>query len=153
MYSSNYLNHSGVKGMQWGKRRYQNLDGSLTEEGKIHYGRSGNKNNNPEDKRFNQRKNLGEAAANASRSAADIARNFSKKTPKNSPARSMSDKELRDTINRLNLERQYDQLTGADTRKGAVAAEKILTTTASVVSISVGVMTMIEMSRKLKNGG
>lgn len=30
--------HHGVKGQSWGKRRYQNPDGSLTEEGRRHYG-------------------------------------------------------------------------------------------------------------------
>ena len=33
-----FLAHHGVKGQKWGKRRYQNLDGSLTPEGRIHYG-------------------------------------------------------------------------------------------------------------------
>jgi hypothetical protein len=32
------LYHHGVKGQSWGKRRYQNPDGSLTPEGYIHYG-------------------------------------------------------------------------------------------------------------------
>ena len=31
---SNSLTHSGVMGMRWGVRRYQNEDGSLTEKGK-----------------------------------------------------------------------------------------------------------------------
>lgn len=35
---SNYLIHYGVVGMKWGERRYQNYDGSLTEEGRLHYG-------------------------------------------------------------------------------------------------------------------
>lgn len=30
--------HHGVEGMKWGKRRYQNEDGSLTPEGRVHYG-------------------------------------------------------------------------------------------------------------------
>lgn len=34
----NDLKHYGVVGMHWGIRRYQNEDGSLTTEGKIHYG-------------------------------------------------------------------------------------------------------------------
>ena len=33
-YSSDYLYHHGIKGMQWGVRRYQNSDGSLTAAGK-----------------------------------------------------------------------------------------------------------------------
>ena len=33
-YNSDYLYHHGIKGMQWGVRRYQNPDGSLTAAGK-----------------------------------------------------------------------------------------------------------------------
>lgn len=33
-----YLAHHGVKLQKWGVRRYQNTDGSLTEEGREHYG-------------------------------------------------------------------------------------------------------------------
>ncbi len=39
-YSSNPLNtikHSGIKNMRWGVRRFQNKDGTLTEEGKERY--------------------------------------------------------------------------------------------------------------------
>lgn len=32
-----YLSHHGTKGMKWGIRRYQNPDGSLTEDGKKRY--------------------------------------------------------------------------------------------------------------------
>ncbi len=34
----NVLVHHGVVGMKWGVRRYQNADGSLTAEGRHHYG-------------------------------------------------------------------------------------------------------------------
>lgn len=33
------LYHWGIKGMRWGIRRYQNEDGTFTEEGKTRYGR------------------------------------------------------------------------------------------------------------------
>ena len=33
-----YICHSGIKGMKWGVRRYQNEDGTLTAEGKERYG-------------------------------------------------------------------------------------------------------------------
>ena len=34
-----YLKHHGIPGQKWGERRYQNEDGSLTEEGRRRYGR------------------------------------------------------------------------------------------------------------------
>lgn len=33
-----YIAHHGIKGQQWGVRRWQNEDGSLTTEGRVHYG-------------------------------------------------------------------------------------------------------------------
>lgn len=38
-----YLAHFGIKGQKWGVRRYQNEDGSLTGEGRSHYGVGENK--------------------------------------------------------------------------------------------------------------
>ena len=35
--SDNYLAHHGIKGQQWGVRRFQNEDGTLTEAGKDRY--------------------------------------------------------------------------------------------------------------------
>lgn len=34
---ADYICHSGIKGMKWGVRRYQNEDGTLTDEGKERY--------------------------------------------------------------------------------------------------------------------
>ena len=39
-----YLIHYGIKGQQWGRRRYQNEDGSLTAAGKEHYDVGGDSN-------------------------------------------------------------------------------------------------------------
>lgn len=38
--SAEFIAHHGIKGQRWGVRRYQNSDGSLTEEGKLRYGDS-----------------------------------------------------------------------------------------------------------------
>ena len=38
-----YIAHHGIKGQKWGVRRFQNEDGSLTPEGRKHYGVEGKK--------------------------------------------------------------------------------------------------------------
>lgn len=46
VYRTDELYHHGIKGQRWGVRRYQNADGSLTEEGYQHWGL------NPDGSRF-----------------------------------------------------------------------------------------------------
>lgn len=75
---NNSLSHWGIKGMKWGRRRYQNNDGSLTPAGKKRYYDSHE----------------------------DYRRAHDKKSVKQ-----MSDKELRERNNRLQMEKQYADLT------------------------------------------
>lgn len=86
----NNLSHAGIKGMKWGKRRYQNADGSLTPEGKLRYHE-------------------------------DYSR-----VRDNKDVRSMSDKELRDRINRFQMEEQYARLAETYAPTGKTRAKKIL---------------------------
>lgn len=86
------LYHWGIKGMKWGRRRYQNADGSLTPAGKKKYGHD------------------------------DYQKAHSKKRVKD-----MSDKELRDRINRVRMEKEYRDLT-SKTSKGKNAANKAIKT-------------------------
>lgn len=64
-----YLAHYGIKGMKWGRRRYQNKDGSLTPAGRERYSEDSNEAynlkrkgvdrlSNKELKRLNERLNL-----------------------------------------------------------------------------------------------
>ena len=36
--STTYLAHHGIRGQRWGIRRFQNTDGTLTDQGRRHYG-------------------------------------------------------------------------------------------------------------------
>lgn len=50
-----YLSHHGIKGQKWGIRRYQNPDGTLTEEGKKRLAQYREKEFGKLDKRFDKR--------------------------------------------------------------------------------------------------
>lgn len=80
----NYLQHWGILGMRWGRRRFQNPDGSLTEEGRKRYGIK------------EERKTLNEVkSASASKPNEKSTKNISE----------MTDKELKAYTNRLILEK------------------------------------------------
>ena len=95
---NNELNHHGIKGQKWGIRRFQNKDGSLTLAG-----------------RKRQKQN------NDGPTHEDHSKSHSIKSVK-----SMSDKELRDRINRLNMERQYAQLTAQEKSVGKKIVSEVL---------------------------
>lgn len=114
---NNKLYHSGVKGMRWGIRRYQNADGTLTEEGKERYKTGytldGDKAKFRDSADNAQRisgvsSNISKAARDAS-SLPFLSSNNKTAHPDYSK---MSDDELKNRVNRLNLEESYARLKG-----------------------------------------
>lgn len=163
---NNELMHWGKKGMKWGVRRYQNKDGTLTEAGKKRYARdarekefnkydestgtyykTSKKNGRQEldvdaDRYFKEdlqrTKRLTEESSRMTgelKKANDLA-------IKNAPRKqmdlsNMSDKELRDQINRAFLEKQYnDMFNPPQVSKGREYASKLLETTGTVLGIT-----------------
>lgn len=121
--NQNELYHFGIKGMRWGVRRYQNADGSLTAAGKKKYGTKTNfekvksaklkaQGKDPKSIREKER-----AKANA-RTQKEIDKYTKKKKNKDADIdeekktksiKDMSDDELREKVNRMQLERNaYD---------------------------------------------
>ena len=149
----NSLIHFGIKGMKWGVRRYENADGSLTDAGKKRYAKEQLKNNAK--KKENR---MGEDAVrdanrwtrddidNARKTAdsiGDLARKGQEIEKTSRPSRQrmdlskMTDKEMRERINRELLERQYNDLFNKEKiSKGRERVKESLQLVGSVAGIA-----------------
>jgi hypothetical protein len=164
------LYHSGVKGQQWGVRRYQNKDGTLTPEGKIRYGVSIDRNGNvkmsnsgkklyEEDKDPNlwgkKRADDASSIGNAVKSGVESAKNLPMKSGsvERKKYSDISDEELQKRVNRLNLEQRYSDLNG-DTKyvkSGGDIAREILQTIGAIVGIGVSATMIISKIYEMKS--
>lgn len=161
----NELYHYGVLGMKWGVRRYQNRDGSLTAEGKKRYNRDIAENlakkkdsridtSSPDPNRWvrediERSKRVIDSGSDLIRQAKSIERDTSpRSTKKRLNVSNMSDKELRDKINRELLERQYSDIFGEEakvsrgrqfTRETLEIAGTALAATSSILGIMLAI--------------
>ena len=112
-----YLAHEGILGMKWGVRRYQNPDGTLTEAGRLRYSRQMTK----------KRKAAAKKAAQTKRKAAE-AKRTADETSKPRDVSSMSDQEIRDFLNRRDLEKRYlDAIAPKTIERGESATKRFMT--------------------------
>ena len=138
------LKHYGIKGMKWGVRRFQNSDGSLTADGKKRY--SGD-NLKDIQKQVNQGKNVVDGVKKTRSKAAE--KQHEKKIK--SDLSQMSDKELRDIVNRLNMEERYTQVMksrGVETGKNR--ADKILEYAGTALTIGSSALSIMIAIKELQ---
>lgn len=163
------IKHHGIKGQKWGVRRYQNEDGTLTNAGKKRYGSQENfEKQYPADKKKSDVAAIG-AGRNAVRDAKDINRNLrelereksSKKQKKinkqieeavRENAKSMTDQELRDAVNRLNMEENYTRMMANRNYVdvGESAASKFMDRAAKTLVLTETALSIALIVRQLK---
>lgn len=173
----NSLTHHGIKGQKWGVRRFQNEDGTLTAAGKKRArGAVGGQAESMDDaelkakvSRMNLEKQYNKLSSEqtppskleTTKTVVDQTTEMVRQTRKMMPnARpkmkldNMSDKELRDAINRELLERQYSDLFSQpdNVRKGQARVNQILETTGSLLAIGGTALNIALAIKKLREG-
>lgn len=109
--------HHGILGQKWGVRRYQNKDGSLTTAGKKRVGQLKDELDKLEPKKKEEGSN---SSSNPKTKTAE-----SESKPKQKSVHEMTDNELRDRINRIDLERRYSSLTAPQKSAGRKLVENM----------------------------
>lgn len=167
---SNEKKNSG--NTRWGVRRYQNEDGTLTELGEKRYQRVLADNNrkkkenrikeeylkDPEEWVRDDIRTIQEAVrggitvSNAARDLADRTKIFDK--PQRRDFSGISDDELRRRINRINMERQYSELTAQPSTlsRGRETFDRVMEITGSVLGVTAAGLGIALSINKLRAG-
>lgn len=179
--NNNTLRHHGIRGQRWGVRRFQNQDGSLTDSGRRRLGQisdnsrkvsfdenSGRINGESGNLRrarsgihqtvandYNNASSIARSAGNISKNASNIAKqsasNKRQKEMQKIDVSKMSNKELQEAINRMNLERSYKSLSTENVSSGRDYVSSALSTVGDVLAIGSSVAGIMMAIHQLKS--
>lgn len=138
-YDDNELYHHGIKGMKWGVRRTPAQLGHDT--GGVD---------------LQKAKKKVDAANTIVNETRNINNNVSKKQAKKvqkqkmSEVKSMSDQELRERVNRLNMEQQYIRMSSEQMNAGRANVNSVLNNVGTVVNVASSALAIAVAIQKLK---
>lgn len=159
------LVHYGVLGMKWGVRRYQNKDGSLTSAGEKRYSRDVRENlakkkenridtSEPDPSRWvKEDLTRSKKSVDSMNDLVNEAKKFTQTAAKKErlDLSKMTDKELRQIIERENLERRYNELFNVEkASKGKDFVEKALSVAGTTLAISSSALGIALAIKELK---
>lgn len=148
MWQYGELAHHGIKGMRWGVRRTKKQLGNTSSP-------SGSKPRKEisEEQSDKAKKSVASEAAGIARNAKDIhgaISNIRRASKKGEDLSKISDSELRDKVNRMNLEQQYSRLSGDKTSKGETYVSNALSIAGSTLAAGASAVTIALAIKTLK---
>ena len=138
-YNDNELYHHGIKGMKWGVRRTPAQLGHDT--GGVDLQKA-KKKVDAANTIVNETRNINN----------NVSKKQSKKVQKQKMAevKSMSDKELRERVNRLNMEQQYMRMSSEQMNVGRANVNSVLNNVGTVVNVASSALAIAVAIQKLK---
>lgn len=138
------LQHHGIKGQKWGVRRFQNNDGGLTPLGKLRYGTS--KDYEEIDQKLKKTDSYIKKATQYQKDKEH--KEYEKKIK--TDLSKMSDDELRQIVNRMNMEERYTQvMKSREKDEGESATMKWLRIAGTVTTVGSSALTIAIQMKKL----
>nr|DAL72385.1 MAG TPA: hypothetical protein [Caudoviricetes sp.] len=138
-YNDNELYHHGIKGMKWGVRRTDAQLGHDT--GKIDLQKT-KKKVDAANTIVNETRNINNTTSKKAQKKAQ--------KQKLAEVKSMSDKELRERVNRLNMEQQYIRMSSEQMNTGRANVNSILTSVGTAITVTNSALAIALAIQKLK---
>lgn len=135
-YNENELYHYGVKGMRWGVRRDRSSNKGSVDLGKA------KKKTEAAGRIVNESRNINNTVSKTKINKARR-KEFAK-------ASQMSDKELRDRVNRLNMEQQYVNLTTNQMNAGKMNVDRVLSNVGTAITVTNSALAIALAIKQLK---